>query len=401
MTEKDQSNVNSENGEIDEDFHLPKLNETLEINEFKYFSREDPSKIMKIEGPLKEEKNFKLNDFRSCSKEDNPSNFISMRNNLKRSSIGSQNHEMTSPKCFDFKDLNIPYEIKSPNFSTPSPQYSRNRNLAPLIQKPLRAKEKIEEFSKGDNEENKKNNSKFMRVMVKFYLVKKFITNLKENTGYQQTNWLKAFHLRIMNDLAYFKEQKSVNFRKNAILMKVNNKFIKKSLEIFFNVKILTFCFRFFEHFKLWKRVILPSNQIKLIWDIMLAFLTILCLILIPLEIAFESVNFWDTGSEYPISSLLFVFLMDIVINFNTAYYNKGEMIVSRNKIFKNYFYGQFLKDLLSISFLICAQFFNYFEMSWYFQLTGFLYLLRVQNLSKIISRWEEKSFLLMKTQQI
>ena len=29
MTEKDQSNVNSENGEIDEDFHLPKLNETL------------------------------------------------------------------------------------------------------------------------------------------------------------------------------------------------------------------------------------------------------------------------------------------------------------------------------------------------------------------------------------
>ena len=40
--------------------------------------------------------------------------------------------------------------------------------------------------------------------------------------------------------------------------------------------------------------------------------------------------------------------LMDILIRFNTAYYEEGEMVKSRKKIILNYLFNNFLIDFMT-----------------------------------------------------
>ena len=53
--------------------------------------------------------------------------------------------------------------------------------------------------------QDKKNDSKFLKVMLKFYLVKKFLRFLRENTIYRTPKQLKASHYNMINDWAYSK----------------------------------------------------------------------------------------------------------------------------------------------------------------------------------------------------
>lgn len=49
-----------------------------------------------------------------------------------------------------------------------------------------------------------------------------------------------------------------------------------------------------------------------------------------------------------------YIFLLEILLNFNTAYYSEGMIHESRKMIFKHYFKGDFIKDIIVvIPFLI------------------------------------------------
>ena len=59
--------------------------------------------------------------------------------------------------------------------------------------------------------ESKKMNSKFFKIMVKLYLVKKFIKKLKETITFHAENSLKKNQFEIINDFASFSEEGTKN----------------------------------------------------------------------------------------------------------------------------------------------------------------------------------------------
>lgn len=278
-------------------------------------------------------------------------------------------------------DLKLPNSIiLSPTISTP--QYTRNRMFFPQksILEKNSGKKNVEPFDKVENE------SKFVRTMLTFYLSMKFIRNLKENIGYRKSNILRLFHLKIINDFVYFMigKQNSSKFTENRF------KLMRRIFHLFLKIRCLMRIHHMLKS-KAFKFIILPTDRMKLLWDILIALLTISYLIIIPFKIGFYKNEILTPLTDNTNIAALVMFLFDIVINFNTAFYSKGELIVSRNRIFTNYFYGQFLKDILSLTFFISlSENFNFFLS---FQLTSVLYLLRIQNLAKIISRLEEFIF--------
>ena len=231
-----------------------------------------------------------------------------------------------------------------------------------------------------------KSKSRFFKTMVKLYLVKKFIRNLRENTPYRKPQGLKWFHFSLINDLSSFPENKRKAFEE----LIATNKIIKKMLSLFTG--------RCFKHFllivlKKFNLIIYPNNNLRLIWDSLQILITILYFILIPIQISFESNLSPQMTSDHFKAFSFFLFSMDIFINFNTAYYNKGELIISRVKIFSNYFYGRFFSDFLSLFYIIATELSGASSHSLAIRFTGFLYLLRLQNLSRAISRFEEFLF--------
>ena len=41
--------------------------------------------------------------------------------------------------------------------------------------------------------------------------------------------------------------------------------------------------------------------------------------------------------------------MIDIILNFNAAYFSKGELIIDKTQIFKNYLYTEFSDDLVGV----------------------------------------------------
>lgn len=94
------------------------------------------------------------------------------------------------------------------------------------------------------------------------------------------------------------------------------------------------------------KTVVVPENQLKLTWD-MIGFLIIVYqAVLIPYQIGF------DVPSEGALLSFDYFihifFVFDILLTFNTAYYQKGALVVQRKLIAKQYLRAWFWIDFLS-----------------------------------------------------
>lgn len=68
------------------------------------------------------------------------------------------------------------------------------------------------------------------------------------------------------------------------------------------------------------------------------------------MKISFEEVTGFNEYFLFFLDDLpSWVFLLDIILNFNTGYYSKGVIIKKRSKIFKHYVKGSFCWDLIVI----------------------------------------------------
>ena len=97
--------------------------------------------------------------------------------------------------------------------------------------------------------------------------------------------------------------------------------------------------------------LIYPEDSFKeLFWDVLLSLILLLTCILTPFTLAFSdqvSEIEWYVALEWTIDAL---FLIDIFINFNTAYYRDDfEMETDRRVIAYNYVTGWFFVDFISI----------------------------------------------------
>lgn len=99
------------------------------------------------------------------------------------------------------------------------------------------------------------------------------------------------------------------------------------------------------------------------------------------MELSFEIDN--NNEVDFFFSTLpSYIFLLEILLNFNTAYYSEGMIHVSRKMIFKHYIKGDFIKDIIVvIPFLISQYNIPYIN---------FVLLLRVTRVTKMAEQIEE-----------
>ncbi|KAL4479754.1 hypothetical protein ABPG73_017975 [Tetrahymena malaccensis] len=93
--------------------------------------------------------------------------------------------------------------------------------------------------------------------------------------------------------------------------------------------------------------IISPDSPLRITWDISIMLLIIYAIILIPFRVAF------DPNDQFSILVELdnifdFIFLTDILLNFNTAIYRKGNLIRKRKQITVEYLKLWFWIDLVS-----------------------------------------------------
>lgn len=95
----------------------------------------------------------------------------------------------------------------------------------------------------------------------------------------------------------------------------------------------------------------MPESVFKILWDSILLIILIINIFYIPLEISFTS------HSEFSFNKLgiffddipAWIFLFDVLLKFNLAYYDKGVIVTNRVKIIKNYLNNQFFWDFIVI----------------------------------------------------
>ncbi|CAD8049316.1 unnamed protein product [Paramecium sonneborni] len=103
--------------------------------------------------------------------------------------------------------------------------------------------------------------------------------------------------------------------------------------------------------------IIYPESSFKIIWDTVVVCFIVINIFFIPMSLSFEL----DKSSQ--ISTLLFetipsyIFIIEILLNFNTAYYNQGVIHTNRSDIFFHYISNNFIWDLLIAIPFILAQF--------------------------------------------
>jgi hypothetical protein len=90
-----------------------------------------------------------------------------------------------------------------------------------------------------------------------------------------------------------------------------------------------------------------PNSVLKTGWNVFMLLLVVFQSIVVPVKIAFEEVTPFEwLVAEYIQDAF---FMLDIVINFNTALINdKGELVTSRRIIASDYLRGWFLIDFVS-----------------------------------------------------
>ncbi|CAK65385.1 unnamed protein product (macronuclear) [Paramecium tetraurelia] len=133
--------------------------------------------------------------------------------------------------------------------------------------------------------------------------------------------------------------------------------------------------------------VIKPDSKFKLIMDLVILVLIIINIFYIPMQLSFQLNNNNTHTSQLGIYKLILrIFLIEILLNFNTAYYSKGMIHESRQKIFKHYVQGEFAYDLIVvIPFLISQYKIPYIN---------FMLLLRITRVKKIFEQIEEISLI-------
>jgi hyperpolarization activated cyclic nucleotide-gated potassium channel 2 len=89
--------------------------------------------------------------------------------------------------------------------------------------------------------------------------------------------------------------------------------------------------------------IISQDGTFKIFWDLLCMIIILYEIIAIPFSISFDVI----ISSELDLLVDV-VFIFDIVLNFNTSFYQKGVPIYSRTKIMKHYLKMWFWVDILA-----------------------------------------------------
>ena len=139
-----------------------------------------------------------------------------------------------------------------------------------------------------------------------------------------------------------------------------------------------------YEKFKGDFLVIIPNNRYKLCYNFCIFIFTLVEFIYIPMDACFEITSEFDW--YYPYRKMIYAFfLLDIILNLNTGYFNKGTLILDRMIIIKKYLHFRFWLDLTTILPILIETISFYFEKD--FKFIQFCFLVRIFFLNEMIRK--------------
>ena len=107
----------------------------------------------------------------------------------------------------------------------------------------------------------------------------------------------------------------------------------------------------------LWKTpAISPVNRSLFFIKFSESILSLILIFYVPLNISFQIWKFYKNSTIFQIFFFyvpLITYLIDIIINFNLGFYQRGSLIMNKVKICKHYFLNSFFLDIFSLFFLI------------------------------------------------
>ena len=96
------------------------------------------------------------------------------------------------------------------------------------------------------------------------------------------------------------------------------------------------------------KYTLFPDSTFKQLWDMGSFVLIVYWSLCLPFTLAFEQMNDPNTFLSNVDSFTICWFLVDILLHFNTGYFVKGVLVMSRKKIILSYLQSWFALDLLA-----------------------------------------------------
>ncbi|EWS74161.1 cation channel family protein (macronuclear) [Tetrahymena thermophila SB210] len=175
---------------------------------------------------------------------------------------------------------------------------------------------------------NKQETMVIMRIRQN---VKTFIYNLKIRHSNRKLDDLSEKEYQNINDLSHFYRQKD-QIHKSFKIFLVFSKILKKTQKL---------------------AIFMPTDTSRVIWDLVQVVFTYTFFYLYSIIIFFDQ-NDFDTNFIQQISFYAFVFfLLDILVNLNTAFFDKDIIITRRKLIAKQYILSSiFITDLISMFIL-------------------------------------------------
>lgn len=140
-------------------------------------------------------------------------------------------------------------------------------------------------------------------------------------------------------------------------------------------------------------KIIDPKSSFKVLWDNLIILLTIILAFETPLMIVFDK-PFTPGTTIFSIFVTLF-FIMDMLINFQTGYYEKHHLITDKTLIKKKYLKNWFAIDLIStLPFELFSFIFPFAGLNRLFRLIKLIRLLKLYRVANSINHLKSKNIL-------
>lgn len=200
--------------------------------------------------------------------------------------------------------------------------------------------------------ENKHGPSSSIAIVSIYKHVNRLIQILKYRILYKDYHNLKKPHLEIIDDLGandYFSQKKLKRRNAAAGIIISGGWNLRKKIEPFMRKLILNIMKKLKKCIRIIP-TISHNNQIFIIWDILILFLTCYFIVVIPISICFG--HYLHSDSEFLLFFELIGFtfyIIDIFLKFNRSYYENGNEITNKTKICLQYIKSGFILDVVSI----------------------------------------------------
>ncbi|CAD8158570.1 unnamed protein product [Paramecium pentaurelia] len=204
------------------------------------------------------------------------------------------------------------------------------------------------------------------RALNIIVLVARFVTYLLTNSDKFKLRYLDHRQFKVIGDKA-----SDFNFYLTHKLIRGKSK--KGSIELM-QTKIKQYL-SFLQVFSSIIKPIRPDNSLKLYWDVLVFLILLINILYIPLKISFQ-ISVVD-GADFFLDTLpQYVFVFEILLNFNVAYYSRGVLVLNRAQIFKHYLKGKFALDfIVLIPFMIGRSNVPYIEFVLLFRVSRVMYI--------------------------